>query len=163
MREEAKKQSESEQQGLLLDILKYSKSMQNIKNVSDKNLDIEPVNLVFRALSELEYLYENELKYLLAETILGDLNYSDALIKIKEGRTKEICILSNREGELDYKVINSLVNGRLLVWSELNGKKILKIDSNLNNRYLEQFKRLMIYAVDIKMIKKLRTKAYHCL
>ena len=123
--------------------------MQNIKNVSDKNLDIEPVNLVFRALSELEYLYENELKYLLAETILGDLNYSDALIKIKEGRTKEICILSNREGELDYKVINSLVNGRLLVWSELNGKKILKIDSNLNNRYLEQFKRLMIYAVDI--------------
>ena len=28
-------------------------------------------------------------------------------------------------------------------------KKILKIDSNLNNRYLEQFKRLMIYAVDI--------------
>lgn len=80
-----------------------------MKNVSDKNLDIEPVNLVFRALSELEYLYENELKYLLAETILGDLNYSDALIKIKEGRTKEICILSNREGELDYKVINSLV------------------------------------------------------
>lgn len=149
LREEAKKQSESEQQGLLLDILKYSKSMQNMKNVSDKNLDIEPVNLVFRALSELEYLYENELKYLLAETILGDLNYSDALIKIKEGRTKEICILSNREGELDYKVINSLVNGRLLVWSELNGKKILKIDSNLNNRYLEQFKRLMIYAVDI--------------
>lgn len=109
LREEAKKQSESEQQGLLLDILKYSKSMQNMKNVSDKNLDIEPVNLVFRALSELEYLYENELKYLLAETILGDLNYSDALIKIKEGRTKEICILSNREGELDYKVINSLV------------------------------------------------------
>ena len=149
LREEAKKQSESEQQGLLLDILKYSKSMQNMKNVSDKNLDIDPVNLVFRALSELEYLYENELKYLLAETILGDLNYSDALIKIKEGRTKEICILSNREGELDYKVINSLVNGRLLVWSELNGKKILKIDSNLNNRYLEQFKRLMIYAVDI--------------
>ena len=35
------------------------------------------------------------------------------------------------------------------IFNELNGKKILKIDSNLNNRYLEQFKRLMIYAVDI--------------
>lgn len=149
LREEAKRQSESEQQGLLLDILKYSKSMQNIKNVSDKNLDIEPVNLVFRALSELEYLYENELKYLLAETILGNLNYSDALVKIKEERKSGTDLSSNREAELDYEVIHSLVNGRLLEWSELNGKKILRIDSNLDNKYLEQFKRLMIYAVDI--------------
>ena len=149
LREEAKRQSESEQQGLLLDILKYSKSMQNIKNVSDKNLDIEPVNLVFRALSELEYLYENELKYLLAETILGNLNYSDALVKIKEERKSGTDLSSNREAELDYEVIHSLVNGRLLEWSELNDKKILRIDSNLDNKYLEQFKRLMIYAVDI--------------
>lgn len=109
LREEAKRQSESEQQGLLLDILKYSKSMQNIKNVSDKNLDIEPVNLVFRALSELEYLYENELKYLLAETILGNLNYSDALVKIKEERKSGTDLSSNREAELDYEVIHSLV------------------------------------------------------
>lgn len=149
LREEAKKQSDSEQQGLLLDILKYSKSMQNIKNVSDKNLDIEPVNLVIRALSELGYLYENELKYLLAETILGNLNYSDTLGKIKEERKSGTDLSSNREAELDYEVIHSLVNGRLLEWSELNGKRILRIDSNLDNRYLEQFKRLMIYAVDI--------------
>ncbi|MBS6796212.1 MAG: hypothetical protein KH215_00985 [Coprobacillus sp.] len=149
LREDAKNQSESEYQGLLLDILKYSKSMQNIKNVSDKNLDIEPVNLVIRTLSELEYLCENELKYLLAETILGDLNYSDALTKIKEGRMAGTDISSNREAELNYKVIHSLVNGRLLEWAELNGKRILKIDSNLDDKYLEQFKRLMIYAVDI--------------
>ena len=89
LREEAKRQSESEQQGLLLDILKYSKSMQNIKNVSDihfKNM-YQGKN---RALSELEYLYENELKYLLAETILGNLNYSDALVKIKEESLEQI-------------------------------------------------------------------------
>ena len=53
--------------------------MQNIKGVSEKNQDIEPVNLVIRALSELDYLHENELKYLLAEMILGNLNYSDAI------------------------------------------------------------------------------------
>lgn len=149
LRKEAKKQDENIQQGLLLDILKYSKSMQNIKNISDKNSDIEPVNLIIRTLLDLEYLYENELKYLLAEIILGKLNYTDALVEIKEARNKEICISSTREPELDYKVINSLVNGKLLDWSELNGKRILKIHESLDDIYVEQLKRLMIYAVDI--------------
>ena len=55
-------QKEQPNDELLLDILKYSKSKQNIKNVSDKNLDIEPVNLVIRTLSELEYLYEKAIE-----------------------------------------------------------------------------------------------------
>lgn len=156
LREEAKKQNENSQQGLILDILKYSKSMQNIKNVSEKNLDIEPVNLVIRALSELEYLYEYELKYLLSEMILGNLNYTEALEKIREGRISGTHISSGKEAELDFKVIYSLVDGRLLEWSELNGKKMLKLDASLDKAYMKQFKRLMIYAVDICKLNEQR-------
>lgn len=86
LKEEARRQNENDQHGLLIDILNYSKYMQNIKGVSEKNQDIEPVNLVIRALSELDYLHENELKYLLAEMILGNLNYSDAIDLIIEKR-----------------------------------------------------------------------------
>ena len=58
-----------------MDILNYSKYMQNMKGISQKNQDIEPVNLVIRALSEIDYLHENELKYLLAEMILGNIKH----------------------------------------------------------------------------------------
>lgn len=149
LKEKAKKQDENSTQGLLLDILKYSKSMQNIKAVSEKNLDVEPVNLVIRTLTELEYLYENELKYLLEEIILGDLNYSEVLKRIKVGRLSGKYVFSSRKSEIDYRVIYSLIDRRLLEWSKLNGKKILRLNTKLDKKYMEQFKRLMIYAVDI--------------
>lgn len=158
LKEEAKKQNENAQQGLLLDILKYNKSMQNIKGVSEKNQDIEPVNLVIRALSEISFLYENELKYLLSEMILGNLNYTESIELILEGRKSGTIISSNREAELDYKFIHSLVEGRLLEWSELNERKVLRLATDLDNAYLEQFKRLMVYAVDISKSSKQRDK-----
>jgi len=149
LKEEAKKQGENLRQDILLEILKYSKCMQNMKDVSDKNLDVEPVNLVLRALLELEYLYENELKYLLTEVVLGKLNYTETLKKIKEDRFRGIHKSSNRESELDYTVIYSLIEGKVLEWSELNDKKILRLDASIDETYREQLKRLMIYAVDI--------------
>ena len=54
LKKEAEKQDENSRQRLLLDILKYRKSNHNIKDVFENNLDIEPVNLVIRTLSELE-------------------------------------------------------------------------------------------------------------
>lgn len=149
LKKEAEKQDENSRQRLLLDILKYRKSNHNIKDVFENNLDIEPVNLVIRALTELDYLYENELKYLLSELIIGDLNYTEALMIIKEGRASGEQLLSDTAENLDYKSIYSMVDGKLLEWSELNGKRIMRIDASLNKIYKEQFKRLMIYAVDI--------------
>lgn len=147
LKEEARRQND--QHGLLIDILNYSKYMQNIKGVSEKNQDIEPVNLVIRALSELDYLHENELKYLLAEMILGNLNYSDAIDLIIEKRNLGVIITSEREAELDYKFVNALVAGRLLEWSETDEGKVLRLAEDLDSTYLEQLKRLMVYAVDI--------------
>ncbi len=158
LKEEAKKQNENAQQGLLLDILKYSKCMQNIKGVSEKNQDIEPVNLVIRALIEINFLYEYELKYLLSEMILGNLNYTEAIDMILEARKSGTIISSDKEAELDYKVIYSLVEGRLLEWSQMNERKILRLTTNLDNAYLEQFKRLMVYAVDISKTCKQSNK-----
>lgn len=147
LKEEARRQND--QHGLLIDILNYSKYMQNIKGVSEKNQDIEPVNLVIRALSELDYLHENELKYLLAEMILGNLNYSDAIDLIIEKRNSGVIITSEREAELDYKFVNALVAGRLLEWSDTDAGKVLRLAEDLDSTYLEQLKRLMVYAVDI--------------
>ncbi len=149
LKEEVRKQNENDQHGLLIDILNYSKYMQNIKGVSEKNQDIEPVNLVIRALSELDYLHENELKYLLAEMILGNLNYSDAIDLIIEKRNSGVIITSEREAELNYKFVNALVAGRLLEWSETDAGKVLRLAEDLDSTYLEQLKRLMVYAVDI--------------
>lgn len=149
LKEEARRQNENDQHGLLIDILNYSKYMQNIKGVSEKNQDIEPVNLVIRALGELDYLHENELKYLLAEMILGNLNYSDAIDLIIEKRNSGVIITSEREAELDYKFVNALVAGRLLEWSETDAGKVLRLAEDLDSTYLEQLKRLMVYAVDI--------------
>ena len=149
LKEEARRQNENDQHGLLMDILNYSKYMQNIKGVSEKNQDIEPVNLVIRALGELDYLHENELKYLLAEMILGNLNYSDAIDLIIEKRNLGVIITSEREAELDYKFVNALVAGRLLEWSETDAGKVLRLAEDLDSTYLEQLKRLMVYAVDI--------------
>lgn len=149
LKEEARRQNENDQHGLLIDILNYSKYMQNIKGVSEKNQDIEPVNLVIRALSELDYLHENELKYLLAEMILGNLNYSDAIDLIIEKRNSGVIITSEREAELDYKFVNALVAGRLLEWSDTDAGKVLRLAEDLDSTYLEQLKRLMVYAVDI--------------
>lgn len=149
LKEEARRQNENDQHGLLIDILNYSKYMQNIKGVSEKNQDIEPVNLVIRALGELDYLHENELKYLLAEMILGNLNYSDAIDLIIEKRNLGVIITSEREAELDYKFVNALVAGRLLEWSEADAGKVLRLAEDLDSTYLEQLKRLMVYAVDI--------------
>lgn len=149
LKEEARKQNENDQHGLLIDILNYSKYMQNIKGVSEKNQDIEPVNLVIRVLSELDYLHENELKYLLAEMILGNLNYSEAIDLIIEKRNLGVIVTSEREAELDYKFVNALVAGRLLEWSETDEGKVLSLAEDLDSTYLEQLKRLMVYAVDI--------------
>ena len=149
LKEEARKQNENDQHGLLIDILNYSKYMQNIKGVSEKNQDIEPVNLVIRVLSELDYLNENELKYLLAEMILGNLNYSEAIDLIIEKRDLGVIVTSEREAELDYKFVNALVAGRLLEWSETDEGKVLRLAEDLDSTYLEQLKRLMVYAVDI--------------
>lgn len=149
LKKEVEKQDENLRQRLLLDILKYRKSNHNIKGVFENNLDIEPVNLVIRALTELDYLYENELKYLLSELIIGNLNYTEALTIIKEGRTSGEQLLSDTAKNLDYKSIYSMVDGKILEWSKLNGRRILQIDESLNKIYKEQFKRLMIYAVDI--------------
>ena len=149
LKEEARRQNENDQHGLLIDILNYSKYMQNIKGVSEKNQDIEPVNLIIRALSELDYLHENELKYLLAEMILGNLNYSDAIDLIIEKRNSGVIITSEREAELDYKFVNALVAGRLLEWSDTDAGKVLRLAEDLDSTYLEQLKRLMVYAVDI--------------
>ena len=149
LKEEARRQNENDQHGLLIDILNYSKYMHNIKGVSEKNQDIEPVNLVIRALSELDYLHENELKYLLAEMILGNLNYSDAIDLIIEKRNSGVIITSEREAELDYKFVNALVAGRLLEWSDTDAGKVLRLAEDLDSTYLEQLKRLMVYAVDI--------------
>lgn len=149
LKEEARRQNENDQHGLLIDILNYSKYMQNIKGVSEKNQDIEPVNLVIRALSELDYLHKNELKYLLAEMILGNLNYSDAIDLIIEKRNSGVIITSEREAELDYKFVNALVAGRLLEWSDTDAGKVLRLAEDLDSTYLEQLKRLMVYAVDI--------------
>lgn len=149
LKEEARRQNENDQHGLLIDILNYSKYMQNIKGVSEKKQDIEPVNLVIRALSELDYLHENELKYLLAEMILGNLNYSDAIDLIIEKRNSGVIITSEREAELDYKFVNALVAGRLLEWSDTDAGKVLRLAEDLDSTYLEQLKRLMVYAVDI--------------
>lgn len=149
LKDEARRQNENDQHGLLIDILNYSKYMQNIKGVSEKNQDIEPVNLVIRALGELDYLHENELKYLLAEMILGNLNYSDAIDLIIEKRNSGVIITSEREAELDYKFVNALVAGRLLEWSETDAGKVLRLAEDLDSTYLEQLKRLMVYAVDI--------------
>ena len=149
LKEEARRQNENNQHGLLIDILNYSKYMQNIKGVSEKNQDIEPVNLVIRALNELDYLHENELKYLLAEMILGNLNYSDTIDLIIEKRNSGEIITSEREAELDYKFVNALVAGRLLEWLETDEGKVLRLAEDLDSTYLEQLKRLMVYAVDI--------------
>ena len=152
LKEEARRQNENDQHGLLIDILNYSKYMQNIKGVSEKNQDIEPVNLVIRALSELDYLHKNELKYLLAEMILGNLNYSDAINLIIEKRHSGDIITSEREAEIDYKFVNALVAGRLLEWSEMGERKVLRLAQDLDSTYLEQLKRLMVYAVDISKL-----------
>lgn len=149
LKEEARRQNENDQHGLLMDILNYSKYMQNMKGISQKNQDIEPVNLVIRALSEIDYLHENELKYLLAEMILGNINYTDVINLIIEKRNSRVIITSEREEELDYKFVNALVAGRLLEWSDTDAGKVLRLSKDLDSTYLEQLKRLMIYAVDI--------------
>lgn len=150
LKEEAKKQDENSQQGIIWDILKYKNCTHNIKSVSDKNFDIEPVNLVIRTLLELQYLYEEELKFLLSQIVLGNLNYTEAIEEIKYGRESGIVLTGLLEAELNYSVIYSLADSRLLEWTDRNNKKILRINPKLNKSYLEQFKRLMIYAVDIQ-------------
>lgn len=149
LREEARKQNKNEQHGLLIDILKYNKYMQNIKSVSEKNQDIEPVNLIIRAIIELDYLYENEIKYLMTEMIFGNLNYSDTIALIMNKRKSGVIVKCERESELDYTFIDRLVAGRLLEWSEVDERKVLRLSKDLDNVYLKQLKRLMVYAVDI--------------
>lgn len=149
LREEARKQNKNEQHGLLIDILKYNKYMQNIKSVSEKNQDIEPVNLIIRAIIELDYLYENEIKYLLSEMIFGNLNYSDTIALIMNKRKSGSIVRCEKESELDYTFIDGLVAGRLLEWLEVDERKVLRLSKDLDNAYLNQLKRLMVYAVDI--------------
>ncbi len=146
---EIRTKNENNQHNLLMNILNYSKCKENIKSVSEKNRDIEPVNLVIRALSEVDYLSKNELKYLLSEMILGNLNYSDAIDMIREKRNSGSIITSEREEKLNYKFVNALVAGRLLEWAKTEEGKVLRLAEDLDSAYLEQLKRLMVYAVDI--------------
>lgn len=146
---EIRTKNENNQHNLLMNILNYSKCKENIKSVSEKNRDIEPVNLVIRALSEVDYLSKNELKYLLSEMILGNLNYSDAIDMIRKKRNSGSIITSEREEKLNYKFVNALVAGRLLEWAKTEEGKVLRLAEDLDSAYLEQLKRLMVYAVDI--------------
>lgn len=146
---EIRTKNENNQHNLLMNILNYSKCKENIKSVSEKNRDIEPVNLVIRALSEVDYLSKNELKYLLSEMILGNLNYSDAIDMIRKERNSGSIITSEREEKLNYKFVNALVAGRLLEWAKTEEGKVLRLAEDLDSAYLEQLKRLMVYAVDI--------------
>ena len=82
--------------------------------------------------------------------VLGNLNYTEAIEEIKVGRESEIVSTGLLEEELNYNIFYSLVDSRLLEWTDRNDKKILRINSKLNKSYLEQFKRLMIYVVDIQ-------------
>lgn len=150
LKEEAKKQDENSQQGVIFDILKYKNCTRNIKNVSDRNFDIEPVNLVIRALLELQYLYEEELQFLLSGVVLENLNYTEAVEEIMNGRKSGTIPSGLRESELNYNVIYSLADSRLLEWSDKNNQKVLQINPKINKSYIEQFKRLMVYAVDIQ-------------
>lgn len=146
---EIRTKNENNQHNLLMNILNYSKCKENIKSVSEKNRDIEPVNLVIRALSEVDYLSKNELKYLLSEMILGNLNYSDAIDMIRKKRNSGSIITSERKEKLNYKFVNALVAGRLLEWAKTEEGKVLRLAEDLDSAYLEQLKRLMVYAVDI--------------
>ena len=68
---------------------------------------------------------------------------------IIEKRNSGVIITSEREAELDYKFVNALVAGRLLEWSDTDAGKVLRLAEDLDSTYLEQLKRLMVYAVDI--------------
>ena len=85
----------------------------------------------------------------LREMILGNLNYSDAIDMIREKRNSGSIITSEREEKLDYKFVNALVAGRLLEWAKTEEGKVLRLAEDLDSAYLEQLKRLMVYAVDI--------------
>lgn len=141
---EIRTKNENNQHNLLMNILNYSKCKENIKSVSEKNRDIEPVNLVIRALSEVDYLSKNELKYLLSEMILGNLNYSDAIDMIRKKRNSGSIITSEREEKLNYKFVNALVAGRLLEWAKTEEGKVLRLAEDLDSAYLEQLKRLAV-------------------
>ena len=61
LREEAKK-LDSTSNNIVKDILEYKNCDANIKTISNRNKDIEPINLLIRAITELNYLEETELK-----------------------------------------------------------------------------------------------------
>ncbi len=70
----------------------------------DSNLFITTSLALFNTMFiyPLDDLYENELKYLLSELIIGDLNYTEAITIIKEGRTSGEQLLSDTAEKLDY-------------------------------------------------------------
>ena len=147
LREEAKK-LDSTSNNIVKDILEYKNCDANIKTISNRNKNIEPINLLIRAITELNYLEETELKFLLYSLVIGNLNYTDAIDQVKNSREiKSNLTVDDRV--LNYAVLDKLTDSRLLEWSVDNQKRVLRFNSRLSKAHIEQFKRLMIYAVDI--------------
>ncbi|MEY8257493.1 hypothetical protein AAK706_07145 [Erysipelotrichaceae bacterium 66-17] len=135
----------------ILDILKYKNAKENIKKISKNNKDVEPINLVLRALTDLQFINEKELEFLLYSLVIGNYYYSYAIETIKYSRKNNTVLeyKKYKDDELDFKFIDTLVNKKLLEWVESSKERQLRFNKAIDKVYIEQFKRLIVYSVDI--------------
>lgn len=155
LREEEKKKSSQVLTELLKKLFHNNLVEKNISMIKD-NKDIEPVNLLIRALLQVDSLSKNEIEYLLTGITVGDINYSDIIDKIISSRRKNELLTCSDSPEkyFNFEFIKELENQGLFDLVLINGEMQLVISSSVKEKFETRLKRLSIYAVDIMKLNQ---------
>ncbi len=124
----------------------------NNNGVESSNSDVEPPNLLMRALIDLDYIINREYTYLLWKLAVDGGNYTDVIEEIKERRLNKITDIpdeANQPAYNDLKIILFLVRLGFLVASTTDdGKKCTRINDIVKTKYEKRIRNLKIFNVD---------------
>lgn len=122
----------------------------NNKGVESSDSDVEPPNLLMRAILDLGYITNREYSYFLWKLAVGGGNYSDVKDEIKERREHNITDIPEEAAQpayTDLKIILFLVRLGFLVSDATNGKRTF-LNQKVKEKYENRIRNLKIFNVD---------------
>ena len=141
------------QDALFEDIMKALETTifgRNNKGVESSDSDVEPPNLLMRAILDLGYITNREYSYFLWKLAAGGGNYSDVKNEIKERREQNITDIpeeATQPAYTDLKIILFLVRLGFLVSDATNGKRTF-LNQKVKEKYENRIRNLKIFNVD---------------
>lgn len=145
----------NDQNALFEDIMRALETTtfgRNNKGVESSDSDVEPPNLLMRAILDLGYITNREYSYFLWKIAVNGGSYSDIKEEIKERREQSITDIpeeANQPAYTDLKIILFLVRlGFLISDTTSEGKKCTRLNKAVKEKYEKRIRNLKIFNID---------------